>query len=79
MAGITIEQAQAQLALYLEAEAKILAGQAWELDTPGGRKKLTRADLAAVQSGITIWDDRVKQLTNRVRGHGRTRTMYVRG
>lgn len=79
MAGITLAQAEAQLTLYLDAEARVLAGQAWEMDTPGGRKKLTRADLDMVQAGVATWDARVKALTNQARGRGRTRTMTVRG
>ena len=35
MAGITLEQAEAQLASYLAAETKVLAGQSYEI---AGRK-----------------------------------------
>ena len=35
MAGITLAQAEAQLALYLAAEEKVLAGQSYEI---AGRK-----------------------------------------
>lgn len=67
MAGITLEQAQAQLAAYLAAETKVLAGQAYEI---AGRK-LTRANLAEIRQGITHWDERVKDLSSRaVRGRG---------
>jgi hypothetical protein len=41
MAGITLAQAEAQLALYLAAEEAVLANQSYEI---AGRK-LTRADL----------------------------------
>ena len=60
MAGITLVQAEAQLALYLAAEAKILKGQAVEMDG----KRLTRADLSAVQAGVKLWDSRAKSLAN---------------
>lgn len=59
MAGITLEQAEAQLALYLDAEAKILLGQS----VSRAGKLLTRADLAAVQAGIQLWNGRVGRLT----------------
>lgn len=59
MAGITAAQAQTQLEAYLAAEAAVLAGQSYELN---GRK-LTRADLAAIQTGITIWNQRAKSLS----------------
>lgn len=72
MAGITQAQAQAQLTLYLEAEAKVLAGQAY---TIGGRS-LTRADLAAIQQGIKVWDERVQALSIRA---GRSRTIVPAG
>jgi hypothetical protein len=59
MAGITQAQADAQLASYLAAESAVLAGQSYELN---GRK-LTRANLAEIQSGIAIWDRRAKSLS----------------
>jgi hypothetical protein len=73
MAGITLEQAEAQLALYLAAEEKVLSGQSYEI---AGRK-LTRADLATIQSGITTWDARVKQFSARASRTGRTRTIVT--
>lgn len=73
MAGITLAQAEAQLALYLAAEEKVLAGQSYEI---AGRR-LTRADLAQIQTGITTWDARVKALSNRASGRRRTRTIIA--
>lgn len=57
MAGLTLVQAEAKLALYLDAEEKILAGQ--EIAING--RDLKRADLKAVQEGIALWDGRVQQ------------------
>lgn len=74
-AGITLAQAEAQLALYLAAEEKALAGQSYEI---AGRR-LTRANLAEIQTGISTWDARVKQLAARAGGYGRGRTVVVRG
>jgi hypothetical protein len=74
MAGITLAQAQAQLAAYLAAETAVLSGQAYEI---AGRR-MTRADLEAIQKGVAIWNDRVSQLTIQAAGRGRTRTVTVR-
>ena len=63
MAGITPEIAQSRLDAYLEAEAAVLSGQAIEIDTGAGRRKMTRADLASIQEGIRIWEGRVQRLT----------------
>lgn len=75
MAGITLAQAEAQLTLYLAAEEKVLSGQSYEI---AGRR-LTRANLAEIQTGINTWNDRVKQLSLRATGRGRARTVVVGG
>ena len=75
MAGITLAQAEAQLALYLAAEAAVLAGQSYEI---AGRR-LTRANLGEIQAGITTWDARCRQLGQRAAGRGRARTIVVGG
>ncbi|KQT10974.1 DUF6148 family protein [Ramlibacter sp. Leaf400] len=75
MAGITLAQAEAQLALYLAAEQKVLQGQSYEI---AGRK-LTRANLGEIHAGITLWDGRAKELSARAAGRGRTRTVVVGG
>lgn len=70
MAGITLEQAQAQLEKYLAAETAILSGQEYEI---AGRR-LRRANLAEVQSGISLWNDRVSQLQAQQNGIRRSKT-----
>jgi hypothetical protein len=67
MAGLTLEQAQAQLAAYLAAEAAVLQSQEYEL---GGRR-LRRADLRTIQAGITLWNERVQSLSARASGRRR--------
>lgn len=62
MAGITLAQAEAQLALYLAAEAAVLANQSYEITTPQGTRRLTRANLDEIQAGIKAWDERAKDL-----------------
>ena len=64
MAGITLAVAQARLDDYLAAEAKVLGGQSYEIH---GRK-LTRANLTEIQTGIRVWNQRVQQLTRRSSG-----------
>lgn len=75
MAGITLEQAQAQLETYLAAEVAVLKNQSYEI---AGRK-LTRADLAAIQIGISSWNKRVKELDAVCRGRRRNRTIVYGG
>ena len=73
MAGITLAQAEAQLAAYLAAETAVLSGQSYEI---AGRR-LTRADLAAIQEGIKVWSARVDTLSASSSGIGRTRTIVL--
>ena len=81
MAGITLAQAQAQLDRYLAAEYRIAIDRALEAAKPkrsesGVRKSTlgpeTRADLTAIQQGITVWNQRVQQLSRS--GSGRSRS-----
>lgn len=67
MAGITLSQAETQLAAYLAAETKVLSGQSYQFQ---GRT-LTRANLNEIRLGIETWDRRVKNLTAKAGGRGR--------
>jgi hypothetical protein len=58
MAGITLEQAETRLQQYLDAEAAVLTNQEY---TILGRR-VTRANLAEIQEGIRIWDERCKTM-----------------
>lgn len=73
MAGITLEQAQGQLAAYLAAETAVLSGQKYEI---AGRM-LMRANLAEIQTGIRTWNERVITLSNAGRGRSRARTVVA--
>jgi Family of unknown function (DUF6148) len=73
MAGITLAQAQTQLNAYLAAETAVLTGQSYEI---AGRK-LSRADLSSIQSGITLWNSRVSTLSSQSQGRTRSRTVVV--
>jgi Family of unknown function (DUF6148) len=73
MAGITLLQAQTQLAAYLAAETAVLSGQKYEI---AGRS-LQRADLGQIREGIGTWDARVKTLSVAATGRSRSRTVVV--
>lgn len=74
MAGITLSEAETQLAAYLAAEIKVLSGQSYEFQ---GRS-LTRADLSEIRAGVAAWDRRVKELASTANGRGRARTISPR-
>jgi len=59
LAGITLAQAEAQLASYLEAETAILSGG--QAKSHKGRS-LQQAGLAEVRAGIEYWDSKVRSL-----------------
>ncbi len=59
MAGITLAQAEAQLATWLEASTKIAAGQSYSI----GNRTLTRADVRHLNDQVAFWDARVKSLS----------------
>lgn len=58
MAGITLEQAEAKLQTWLDAEEKIASGQGYSI----GNRRLTRADLYTVRGEIEYWNNKVKEL-----------------
>lgn len=76
MAGITLAQAEAQLAAWLSASEAVARSQSYEIDTGNGRRKLTRADAAEIREQVKFWDERVKALTPAAAG-GRRRTRYI--
>lgn len=69
MAGITLDQAQAQLNLWLEASAKVAAKQSYSI---AGRS-LTFADVADIQKQIEYWQGWVTKLSAGVSRRGRIR------
>lgn len=76
MAGLTLEIAEARLNEYLAAEAAILLNQSAEMNSGGVQRKVTRADLAAVQQGITLWQQRCDAF-GRNNGQGGIRASFV--
>jgi len=59
MAGITLAQAEAQLAYWLTADASVSTGQAVQK----GDKSLTNVSAKSVRENITYWDAQVKRLS----------------
>lgn len=69
MAGITLEQAQRQLDLWVGADAAVALKQSYSI---AGRS-LTLADAANIQSNIKYWNDQVQKLSASANGRGRIR------
>lgn len=74
MAGITLAQAQANLDLWLAADAATAGAQSYEI---AGRR-LTRANAAEITGKIDYWNAKVVTLTNQGQGRSRARTMVIR-
>lgn len=74
MAGITLAQAEAALAAWIDADTKVASGQSYEI---AGRR-LTRADAAEITRKIDYWNSKVVGLTQSAAGGSRSRTMVVR-
>lgn len=61
MSGITLQEAQRHLAIWLEAEREIAISQNYRI----GTRTLTRADLGQVREQVKFWEKKVQQLDNR--------------
>ena len=64
MAGITLAQAETQLAAWLECSVKVATGQTY---TIGGRT-LTRANAQYILEQIDYWDQKVKAVSTNASG-----------
>lgn len=76
MAGITLAQAQAQLAAWLAASLAVASNQSYEIPQGNGQRKLTRANAAEIGQQVTFWNQKVTELTPAAAG-GRRRIRYV--
>lgn len=76
MPAYTLEQAQAQLQTYLDAETRLLTGG--QSATLHNGNQLTLADLGQVQAGIRLWESRVSALQQSAAGRGRCRNVSPR-
>lgn len=78
MAGITLADAEAQLAAWLLASTAVAKSQQYEIDTgSGGRRMLRRADAAEIREQIKFWSGQVQNLTPTGVTGGRGRTRYI--
>lgn len=73
MAGISLAQAEAKLALWLAAEETLATSQSYTITTDGSSRTLTRADLVEVGKRVTYWNNMVANLSSRSAGRSRTR------
>ena len=64
MAGITLAQAEAQLALWLAASSAVASGQSYSI----GDRSLTRADAKEIREMLNFWDGKVKELSGNAGG-----------
>lgn len=69
MAGITLAQAESNLAAWLAASEAVAASQSYTI----GNRTLTRANAAWIQNMVEFWDRQVKRLS----ASTRNRTRYV--
>lgn len=66
MAGITLAQAEAQLATWLAADTAVASGQAYSI---AGRA-LTRANAREIRENIEYWDRKAQSLGRAASGGG---------
>ena len=71
MAGVTLAQAEAQLALWLAASTAVAAGQSYSIKD----RSLSRVDASEIREQIDYWQNWVQKLSNAA--SGRRRTRYV--
>jgi hypothetical protein len=69
MAGVTLAVAQAQLELWLAADAAVASGQSYSIKD----RSLSRADAAEITNKIEYWNGWVQRLSRAASGRGRTR------
>ena len=58
MAGITLAQAEAQLAAWIAASTAVAAGKSYTM----GNRSMTLANEAEIRNSIEFWDAKVQQL-----------------
>lgn len=64
MSGITLLQAQAQLAAWLAASEAVAKSQEYSI----GTRKLRRADAAEIRQQIQYWEKKVAELSSAASG-----------
>lgn len=64
MAGITLAQAETQLAAWLAADTAVALGQSYSV----GARSLTRANAREIRENIDYWEGKVKKLSSNPTG-----------
>jgi hypothetical protein len=59
MAGVTLAEAEAALALWIAADAAVAKGQSYTI----GDRSYTKADAGQITEKIMFWDRYIKRLT----------------
>jgi hypothetical protein len=77
VAGITLEQAEAKLALWMAADDAVSANQTYTLDFGGSRRTVTRADAAEISRNIEKWDNWCRKLSPGANGRTGIQAMGV--
>lgn len=68
-----IETAKTHLAAWIEADTMLAEAQSYEIETPNGRRRVTRANLPEVRKQIAYWQGIINRLS------GKKRKPYVLG
>ncbi|MDD5587423.1 MAG: DUF6148 family protein [Alphaproteobacteria bacterium] len=74
MSGLTLEQAQAQLLGWLNADTQLQSAQSVRYN----ERLLTRADAVEVRNNIDYWQKKCQELSAAESGRGRSRTVSPR-
>ena len=60
MPGITLAQAEAQLAIWIAADTAVAAGQSFDVNG----KAYTKVNAREIRENIDYWDAKAKELSN---------------
>lgn len=77
MAGISLQRAQEQLDLWLEANKAVSSGQSYTINSANGGRTLTRANATEILNQIKFWEDKVSQIINSSKKKARNRVYRV--
>lgn len=73
MAAWTLEEAKARLKMWLDAEAAVAIGQAYQI----GSRRLDRANLYQIREEILMWKKEVEELESLGRAGARRRSFRI--
>lgn len=79
MAGITLEKAEAQLALWLAADTAVATNQSYTINTGGSSRTFTRADALEIRNNVEYWDGWCRKLSGTAPNGSTRQPMVYRG